>query len=276
MDIKLIALDLDGTTLRSRSILSVETREALENAIKKGVHVVVATGRVFGALPECIFDIRGLEYVITSNGAFITRLKDMETVYSNCAEAHSIEKVEQILRQNTEFPIEVFTKGRAYIDREIYEYLKCNDCSYMSAEYVLKTRQPIEGIYDFLQENKEEIENINIHFEFLEDKAKLKKSLEEIDGITITSSMLHNLEIGGETTSKATAIMNLCNILGIEEKNVMAVGDSPNDSEMIMAAGLGIAMGNALDEGKAIADYVTLSNEEDGVAYAVRKFILDK
>ena len=64
MDIKLIALDLDGTTLRSRSILSEDTREALENAIKMGVHVVVATGRVFGALPECIFDIRGLEYVI--------------------------------------------------------------------------------------------------------------------------------------------------------------------------------------------------------------------
>ena len=85
--------------------------------------------------------------------------------------------------------------------------------------------------------------------------------------------MPHNLEIGGRTTSKASAIASLCRLLNIKEKNVMAVGDSPNDEAMIKAAGVGVAMGNAEEEVKACADFITLSNGEDGVAYAVEKFV---
>lgn len=275
MDIKLIALDLDGTTLRRGSILSEETKEALEGAIKKGVHVVIATGRTFASLPECIFEIEGLEYVITSNGAHIKDLNIDETIYSNCASGSAIEKVRDLLYNHREYPVEVFTDGHAYIDEVVYEDIKNNGSDYMDANYIVRTRKPIPCVYDFMLEHKNEVENINIHFRSLEDKANFKVVLEELEGITVTSSMPHNIEIGGETTSKATAIFGLCQRLNIEEANVMAVGDSPNDSAMIMAAGLGVAMGNALDEVKEIADYVTLSNAEDGVAHAVRKFVLE-
>lgn len=274
MDIKLIALDLDGTTLRSRSVLSDETKETLEKAIEKGVHVVIATGRTFASLPESIFDIKGLEYVITSNGAHITDLTKMETIYSNCADGKAIESVRELLFENKQFPVEVFTNGHAYIDEIVYENVKANGSDYMDASYIIRTRNPIKSVYDFMLEHKTEIENINIHFRELEDKANFNKILSSYRGITVTSSMPHNIEIGGETTSKATAIKSLCEILGIEETSVMAVGDSPNDSAMIKASGLGIAMGNAVEEVKKIADFVTLSNNEDGVAYAVKKYIL--
>lgn len=275
MDIKLIALDLDGTTLRKGSILSDETKTALEEAIAKGVHVVIATGRTFASLPECIFGIKGLEYVITSNGAHITELSKDETIYSNCADGKAIETIRDLLFENQKFPVEVFTDGHAYIDQAVYDDIKANGSDYMDANYILKTRNPIPSVYDFMLEHKGDIENINIHFRELDDKAKFNEVLRAYEGITVTSSMPHNIEIGGETTSKATAIWNLCQILDIGEENVMAVGDSPNDSAMIKASGLGIAMGNALEEVKAIADYVTLSNSEDGVAHAVRKFVLD-
>lgn len=273
-EIKLIALDLDGTTLKSKSALSEENKTCLEKAIEKGVHVVVATGRVFTALPESIFEIRGLEYVITSNGAYITRLKDMKNIYSNYASGSVIESVGKMLMNNREYPIEVFTKGRAYIDEEVFADVKKNGSDYMDADYIMRTRTPVPHIYDFLFENKAEIENINIHFRYLEDKAEMKRVFEEHEGITVTSSMPHNLELGGETTSKADAILNLCRILGIEEDNVMAMGDSLNDMAMIKAAGIGVAMGNAEEEVKKTADFVTLTNEEDGVAFAVRKFVL--
>lgn len=275
MDIKLIALDLDGTTLRKGSILSDETKTALEEAIAKGVHVVIATGRTFASLPECIFGIKGLEYVITSNGAHITELSKNETIYSNCADGKAIETIRDLLFENQQFPVEVFTDGHAYIDQVVYDDIKANGSDYMDANYILKTRNPIPSVYDFMLEHKGDIENINIHFRELDDKAKFNEVLRAYEGITVTSSMPHNIEIGGETTSKATAIWNLCQILDIGEENVMAVGDSPNDSAMIKASGLGIAMGNALEEVKAIADYVTLSNSEDGVAHVVRKFVLE-
>ena len=135
-EIKLIALDLDGTTLKKGAVLSETTRDTLERAIKRGVHVVIATGRVFSALPESIFDIEGLEYVITSNGAHITRLKDMKRIYSDYPSETSMEEVRDILTARREYPIEVFTDGAAYIDRRVYEDVKENGSDYMDALYL--------------------------------------------------------------------------------------------------------------------------------------------
>lgn len=275
MKIKLIALDLDGTTLGSDGI-SEDTVKTLEAAIKKGVHVVIATGRTFTALPQDVYNIRGLEYVINSNGAHITYLPEKKIIYSNCAKGTSIEKISEILQAHSQYPVEVFTDGRAYIDEEVFNDLIKNGSDYMSVDYVVKTRTPIPHIYDFLRQNKENIENINIHFRFLEDKSQFKKLIESRKDIevTLTSSFIHNMEIGGPTTSKADAIAHLCRIIGIEEENVMACGDSLNDMAMIKAAGLGVAMGNAEQEVKEAADFITLSNAEDGVSHAVKKFVL--
>lgn len=272
-EVKLIALDLDGTTL-GRDGISDYTRETLEEAIEKGIHVVIATGRTFTALPEDIYRIRGLEYVISSNGAHITYLPEEKIIYSNCISAAAAAKMRKILEAHSCHPIEVFTGGKAYIDERVYSDLMENGSDYMNADYIRRTRTPIVGIYDFLEENKANIENINIHFRLLEDKAQFWKMMKEQKDITATSSFIHNIEIGGATTSKADAIAKLCDIVGIEEKNVMACGDSPNDMAMIQAAGLGVAMGNAEEEVKAIADFVTLSNLEDGVAYAVKRFVM--
>lgn len=273
MNTKLIALDLDGTTLRKRSLLSDDTKDTLQQAIKAGIHVVIATGRVFSALPQCLFTIEGLEYVITSNGANIIRLDNMERIYTNCPSGQAMDRTGEILRAHSQFPVEIFTQGRAYIDEEVYNDIKKNGSDYMDAEYVLRTRTPIEDIYGFLADNRRNIENINVHFRSFDDKAAMKELLETDDSITVTSSMPHNLEIGGATTSKADAIRALCGILRIEEAEVMAVGDSLNDAAMIEAAGIGVAMGNAVAEVKKIADFITLSNEEDGVAFAVRKLV---
>ena len=209
MKIKLIALDLDGTTLRSKSVLSEETKDTLEAAIKKGVHVVVATGRTFTALPEQIFDIDGLEYIITSNGAYITRLKDKKVIYENYLEPEGAVHMHSLLSRFRQFPIEVFTQGRAYIDRQVFDDVKKNGSDYMDAAYIVRTRTPVENVYDLLLNKKEKNENINIHFRDFRDKEVMKELLEKEKDITVTSSMPHNLEIGGKTTSKAQAVAAL-------------------------------------------------------------------
>ena len=200
----------------------------------------------------------------------------MKQIYFNYPDENAIEQVGDFLAVRKEFPVEVFTCGKAYIDRTVYEDVRDNGSDYMDAKYIVKTRNPVDDIYGFLKEHRREIENINIHFRNFDDKAELKKLLALNSEITVTSSMPHNLEIGGKTTSKAKAIAALCEILGIDEKNVLAAGDSPNDEAMIKAAGIGVAMGNAEEEVKACADFVTLTNQEDGVAYAIEKFVFDR
>lgn len=270
--IKLIALDLDGTTL-TRNGLTRRTKETLEEAIARGLDVVIATGRPYSALPEQVKAIKGLEYVIISNGAHIVRPLTGEFLYSNYADRDAILRVRDMLMEKA-FPVEVFTEGRAYVDRELYEDVKKHGSSYLSAKYILRTREPVDGIYDFWLKHADSIENVNIQFEFQKDKAEMKAALENAEGITLTSSTYHNLEVGGETTSKASALWQLCRMKGLTMENVMAFGDSPNDGTMIREAGIGVAMENATADILEDADITAPSNDDEGVAYTLRMLLL--
>ena len=139
---------------------------------------------------------------------------------------------------------------------------------------MLQTRRPVAGLYDFILKHKEHVENINVNFEDQADRAMMREVLGRLENTTLTTSFDHNLEIGGATTSKAEALRELERILGVRPEEMMAVGDSPNDVAMMKLAGLPVAVGNAKNEVKAVARYVTATNHEDGVAQAVRKFVL--
>lgn len=272
MSIKLIALDLDGTTLNSAGKISPITEKTLNKATEEGIHVVIATGRARSALPEDIFNVEGIKYVITSNGAVITDLKQERLIYENCISPIAIENVYGLLKQYN-FMVEVFVEGKAYVEKCIYENLEKVGLSQRNIRYVRKTRIPYTNVLDMMLKNKERVENININFRDPKDRRDMKDKLMRLKDVTITSSLDHNLEIGGATTSKASALRELCNKLEIKIENIMACGDSPNDEAMMKVAGLPIAMGNAKHSVKSVAKYITDTNDDDGVARAIEKFI---
>ena len=271
--IKMVALDLDGTTLNDYGKISERTVSAFAEAMNQGVHIVVCTGRTFQSLPKQLFEIEGLEYVVTSNGAKITRLADRETVYENNIGGVAVSQIAEILKP-LGYSLEVFLKGAAYIAKEEYEEYQTIGSDFRDIGYVLSTRKPVEGFFDFIDENKEHIENINISFPTQEDRARLMGLLQPVENITLTSSFVHNIEVGGATTSKAEALRYLMGEVGCTEKELMAAGDSPNDLAMIKLAEIGVVMGNASEEMKAHADYLTDTNAEDGVAKAIERFVL--
>lgn len=273
MAIKLIALDLDGTTLNDDKHISAANKAALEEAVEKGVNVVIATGRAYSALPEDVFKVKGIQYVLTSNGAAITDLRLGKTIYENCLSPEAVENAVNVLKQY-DFMVETFTDGGAYIDRKIYDGMKESKFGYRHVAYVLETRKPVDDIYEFILEHKEHIENLNVVFEKQEDRAMMREILGNIPETTLTTAFDNNLELGGATTSKADALLELEKILGVKPDEMMAIGDSPNDMAMMQLAGMPVAVGNAKPEVKAIAKYVTASNKEDGVAQAVKKYVL--
>lgn len=272
-EIRMIALDLDGTTLTGRSEISPRTVEALHRAMEQGVHIVISTGRPWCSLPEAIFGIDGLEYMITSNGAAITRISGRERIYENCNEPAAVERIVALLRGRG-FSVDAFTDGQAYIGAAEYREMKENGCSFRDADYVLRTRRPVADIFDFMLEHKDRLENISIVFRREEDQKEVMRQLAAMDDITLTSSFHNNLEIGGPTTSKADALRFLMRRLSIDSDRLLACGDSPNDSRMIELARIGIVMGNASEHMKARADFVTDTNDNDGVAKAIEKFVL--
>lgn len=271
--IKMVALDLDGTTLNDNGEISERTVAAFKKAMEQGVHIVICTGRTFQSLPSQLFEIEGLEYVVTSNGAKITRLADRETVYENNIGGAAVVQIAEILRP-AGYSLEVFLKGAAYIAKEEYEEYQKIGSTYRDISYVLNTRKPVANFFDFIYENKDHIENINISFPRMEDRALLMKMLEPVERVTLTSSFVHNIEVGGETTSKAEALRHLMGALNLTSEELLAAGDSPNDLEMIKLADIGVVMDNASEQMKAYADYVTDTNGQDGVAKAIERFVL--
>lgn len=272
-EISLVATDLDGTLLLQNKHISKRTYDVLKKANENGVHVVIATGRSFSALPESIFKIDGMRYVVTSNGANIIDLKDNEVIYKNCIDAAQIPKIINFLKERP-YILEVFTGGKAYMSKSDYDKFRSRTIDFRPIEYVLQTRIPIADIFEFTSKNASAIENININFDSLSDKPKAYEELLKFDNITVTTSFDFNLEIGGNTTSKGDALNFLTQMLGLTSKNVLSIGDNPNDSSMLGFSEIAVAVENAHEDIIKLADYTTSSNDEDGVAKAIEKFIL--
>ena len=272
-NIRLVALDLDGTTFDSAGDISERTVAALEEAGRLGVPIVVSTGRSYASLPQHIKDVSGIEYAITSNGAHVNRMHTGEQIYSDFLDPEAVEEV-AVVKKETCADIEVFINGRAYTDESYYNDVKENGCVYRNAAYVIWSRRPVPDVSSMMLEHRDEIENVNFIYPTLEMLAEAKPRVCAIKKATVTSSFPNNLEVGGPNTSKKTALLWLMDMLGISADELMCCGDAPNDIAMLELAGIGVAVANAWGGLKDHADYITDSNDDDGVAKAVEKFVI--
>jgi len=271
--IKLVALDLDGTTFDSAGDISERTVAALEDAARLGVHIVVSTGRSYASLPKHIKDVSGIEYAITSNGAHVNLMHTGEQIYSDFLDPEAVGEIAAI-KEETGADIEVFINGRAYTDESYYNDVKENGCPYRNADYVIWSRRPVPDVNALMLEHRTEIENVNLIYPTLDLLEAARPRLNELRNATVTSSFINNIEVGGPNTSKKTALLWLMDRLGIASCELMCCGDAPNDIAMVELAGIGVAVANAWGGLKDHADYITGSNDEDGVAMAIEKFVL--
>lgn len=274
-NIKMVALDLDGTTFDSAGDISERTVRTLKEAAAAGAHIVVSTGRSYASLPQHIKAVSGIEYAITSNGAHVNRMDSGEQIYSDFLDPEAVERIAEI-KAESGADIEVFFNGRAYVDESYYEDVKENGCPYRNAAYVIWSRKPVPDVTALMLEHKDEIENVNFIFPTLEMLEETKPVLCSMENATVTSSFINNLEVGGPNTSKRTALLWLMDYLGISTDELMCCGDAPNDMAMLELAAIGVAVANAWGGLKDHADYITASNDDDGVALAIEKFVLGR
>ena len=275
MAIKLICIDMDGTLLKDQQNISKENKDAIKEAVSRGVHVVITTGRVYNCAKLYSDEIGLKTPIIASNGAFIGG-SNGEIIYNNPL---SCKEVNDFLKTTNKYGL----------------------CSYLTANFgiVSTTELPENHIYKVLNNRLKSDEKIKLEVikniedacnlypdELLkgvciekEDKERLLKAKDELKKLSpnleIVSSWDDNFEIMKKGSSKGEAVAQLAKYLNLKSDEVMCIGDSENDLSMIEYAGIGVAMGNALDEVKEAAQYITAPNTESGVAKAIRKFVLD-
>ncbi len=274
-DIRLIALDLDGTTFNSEKIISERTREAIAAAIKKGIVVMPATGRPKNGLPDSFTSIPGIRYALTSNGGAVVDLEEDRIIHGDFVDYETGCRVIDLLL-SIDALVEVYHDGICYADRTGYEktlYIYQHMPEWFKA-YVRKSRTPVDDLREQVYSGRLKIEKFLASFDDMALRQQLFERAKKIGNLSVVFGNTFNVEISSATATKGNSLMAFAAKMGIRPDQIMACGDTMNDQTMLAAAGLAVAMGNADEDIKALADYITLSNDEDGVAFAIEKFIL--
>lgn len=269
MNIRCIALDLDRTTLNSQGQLSPRNREALEHCIRKGIHIVIASGRSYTALPEDVISIPGIDYAITSNGAAVYRISD-----GACLRRFTLtpQSVEELLRLTSQEPIvyETFIRGAAYADAAYVRDPVAHGATPQAIGYIQETRQPIQDMAAFMRTHADELDSVDLVMSDQVLKARLWQLLKaQVPDLYITASVPELLELSHKDGGKHSGVRFVAETLGLSPNEIAAFGDGDNDADMLSYVGCGIAMENATPACKAVSDYVTLHHAEDGVAHAI-------
>ncbi|MBR4939355.1 MAG: HAD family phosphatase [Kiritimatiellae bacterium] len=279
-DIRIIALDLDGTLLDSQKRLSAVNREALEYAAAKGVHIVPTTGRFFGMMPEAVRDLPFVRYAITINGA---QVYDRETDTAIVREEIPVGRAVEIMELLDGFDViyDCYRNNWGWMSASLQDKAE----AYATDEHYLKMvrefRNPVPDLKRHLLDTEPEggVQKVMLFSRNDEPEAKELRAIEKamaerFPEIKITSSTWNDLEFNNPSAHKGSSLARLAEHLGFGLENCMSFGDGRNDLTMIEAAGIGVAMENAVEEVKAAADHITKSNDENGVAEAIRRFVL--
>lgn len=276
-EIKLIALDLDGTLFDPDCKITEGNKIALRKAMAKGVTIVISTGRPYIGMPLADLTELGINYAITVNGAGIYRVPEKECLYEECLDAQMVAEIAKAM-QPLHLYFDMFVEGNG-IGYGAKQHLIDELAMAESTKTYIKTHRTfVPDCYQYMLDTHAKVQKMTLDFikapdGSLIDYDKAQEILQRFDGITVVSGGVNNLEITRAGVTKGKSLSKLAEILGIDQRQTMAIGDSENDIDILKSAHLGIAMANAEEGAKAVADAITGSNTEDGVAMAIYKYI---
>lgn len=239
--IQLVAIDLDGTLLRSDKTISTVNRASISEAVRSHIHVVLATGRPFSHVKPYIEQLNLKTYLVTANGAEIYD-RDHRCIARHAMEPNQILSLAAVAgKADSEYW--VLSEDELY-QNELPDHV--HDITWLKFGYKPGTEEGANRIREMIQ---------------------------SFDGLEVTNTIPSNLEVNAKGVHKASGIKLVCEKLHVPMEQVMAIGDALNDLELIQQAGFGVAMGNAQEIVKMKADAVTASNDEDGVAKALSAYL---
>ncbi|MFI3251512.1 MAG: Cof-type HAD-IIB family hydrolase [bacterium] len=267
---KIIAIDLDGTLLNKEKKISDENKAAIKEAQDLGIKVVIATGRPFKGFFHLVKEL-GLEntdnYIICFNGGLVYHLLTNTVIYSSSITGKELKKLyKESLELNVN--IHAFRQNQDLVSPKISIHTQSE-----------ATLNNIEiNIQDFNEIKEDElfIKGMLIDPKEILDEAISNLNKQWYEDFSVVRSTPVYLEFCNKNAQKGVALKALADHLNIDIKDTVAFGDAGNDYSMIKMAGLGVVMANGMDFVKEIADEITLSNEENGVAYGIRNFVIQK
>lgn len=270
MKIRLVAADLDGTLLDTAMKVSEETRSAVREAAEHGIEVALCTGREIVECGEVLEMLPEVRYAVSTSGGRVLNCRTGEILGGREMSARLAGQVYEILWQNGALPC-YLADHHVYADRErlewflrdYYPHIRKNTDQYYT---------PVENMPAFAAAYEKPVEKIYAMFA---DEAERDRAWDLIRDLPVhlTCSEAANLEISDPEADKGYGLRILARSLGLSMEEIMGVGDSENDLEMLQAAGFPAVVANAAPAAKALAKIVAPSNDDNGVAWLLRKLV---
>lgn len=276
-EIKLIALDMDGTLFNHQGEISQKDREALLKATRAGVAVAVATGRAYSELPVEMLYGMGIRYAITGNGSGVYKFPDKECVFTDCLDTETVCNILEELKKLDVY-YDVYIEGLVYCPKAVTHVIRKMDMPESLYEHIEHTRIIVDDLAEYVKTCGKQVEKTTINFALQPDGTYLDrdqttKVLDRYPQIQYLCGGYHNWEFTKAGVTKGSGLQFLAKRIGVDMDQTMACGDSENDLSMLQAASVAVAMENATEEVRKNADFITFSNENSGVSHAVDKFV---
>ena len=279
-DIKLVALDLDGTLFQVDSTIADEDRRAVLAAMEKEVEVVMSTGRPKSGLPMDEIEKLGIRYAITTNGSAIYHFPGGDCIYENPVSNAEIIPVVELL-QSLDVYFDIFIDGIGYGYGPKLDVVDKSAMTPALKDYIRTTRIQLDDTAEYLRQTGQDVQKITIDLYSDNegnsvDADKILAFLADKPQFAHVSGGYGNMEITRADANKGVALLKLAGYLGLERDQTMAIGDTENDLAIIEAAGVGVAMGNSEKCLLEVCDHVTAPFWENGVARAFETYGLVK
>ena len=258
--IKLVATDIDGTILIPEGNFTLEVKNCIKELCNNDIKVVLVTGRM-NAAAELIAHDLGLDTpVISYQGGLVKHCG--KTLYERCLTKEQAQRVIDWAKDE-KIHLNLYNDDILYSENKCYEIERY--CNNLHTQYEIR---------EFRDIDKNKVNKLlAIDYNSPDKINKFEKELPEIfPDLYIVKSTPYFLEFSNKEASKYCAVKYLQNLWGIKEEETLTIGDQNNDIALLKAGGVKIAMGNATDELKSIADYITDTVYNDGFVKAVRKY----
>jgi Cof subfamily protein (haloacid dehalogenase superfamily) len=266
---KLIALDIDGTLLNSDKTISDENKAAISAARAKGVQVVLVSGRPTSGMInslEALGMMSDEDYVLSFNASVVQRVKSKTIIRSQILTGKEAKQLAKLAEKLNVY-VHAFSHTKGLITNAH------NDQTDRESRI---NGEPISLIdFETLEDDENIFKVMLVHHEPQLTAAINQLPAELYEQFTIVQSAPYFLEFLNKQSNKGIGVKALADYLSIPAEQVICMGDAGNDFHMIQYAGLGVAMGNATDDIKAIADHITVSNDEHGVAKVIEQYVLN-
>ena len=287
---KLVAIDLDGTLLNSYGEVTPKTKESIKKAVENGVEVVLASGRPISSVEDLANDLNANHYLISGNGAIVYDMHKKEIVYDNFLKKNQVLEIIRICEENSIY-YNIYTENEVLTKSLNYNTLFYHSENTHKQEEKRTNINIVDDVYEYIENTTDDhflkitvCDESRVVFNNIMKKLEKVPNIDVLDVSHMSKKIIRNgtdevlveycyTEITNQNVHKWSALEYIIKDMNITPNEVVAIGDNVNDKEMIEGAGLGVAMGNATEQIKEIANVTVNTNNEDGVNEVFEKFI---